>query len=269
MRVHVTDLLSPYLGLPVRQWRQEVVNITPPPPPDPNRKNDMWAVELPHGMPKDSQLLPTHTQELLRAARSGRLYKRPAPTEDEETEVDPTVTEKVEKKEEDASTMGFQIKVWKQVARNAEGPTVSYLAKRRKGTITLSSNFAAGPAPGPTITKATVRRIDAAGNPYTQEVTLNEGQPVDGEIISTTVVAIANPNPNADSGAATPVRKRPPPPKRKPKGPGRGRRKKLPLPLTTHPDAANPAGPGPMQGVRMDGVEVSVDYVISAHYMSF
>ncbi|KAI3327410.1 hypothetical protein HD806DRAFT_392791 [Xylariaceae sp. AK1471] len=246
-------------GLPVRQWRQEWVNITPPPPPDLTRKNDIWAIELPHGMPKDSQLLPTHTQELLRAARSGRLYKRPAPAEEEEAEVDPPVTEKTEKKEEDPSTKGFQIKIWKQVARNAEGPTVSHLAKRRKGTITLSSDLPAGAAPGPTITKATVRRIDAAGNPYTQEVTLSEGQPVDGEIISTTVVAIPNPNLNGDASAsATPVRKRPPPPKRKPKGPGRGRKKKiLPLPVSTHPDAANPSGTGLMQGVRVDGTEGS------------
>jgi hypothetical protein len=215
-------------------------------------------------MPKDSQLLPSHTQELLRAARSGRLYKRPAPAEEEEAEVDPAVNEKAEKKEEDPSTKGFQIKVWKQVARNAEGPTVSYLAKRRKGTITLSSDLPAGPATGPTITKATVRRIDAAGNPYTQEVTLSEGQPVDGEIISTTVVAV--PGASMDGGAsasATPVRKRPPPPKRKPKGPGRGRKKKiLPLPLTAHPDTANNSGTGLMQGVQMHRTEVSICFRI-------
>ncbi|KAI8632673.1 hypothetical protein F5Y19DRAFT_327011 [Xylariaceae sp. FL1651] len=244
-------------GLPVRQWRQEWVNITPPPPVDLTRKNDIWAIELPHGMPKDSQLLPTHTQELLRAARSGRLYKRPAPVEEEETEVDPAVPEKAEKKEEDPSTKGFQIKIWKQVARNAEGPTVSYLAKRRKGTVTLSSDVPTGAAPGPTITKATVRRIDAAGNPYTQEVTLNEGQPVDGEIISTTVVSAPNPSTHGDvSASATPVRRRPPPPKRKPKGPGRGRKKKLPLPASAaRPEASNGTATGLMQGVKLEGAE--------------
>ncbi|KAI1427212.1 hypothetical protein F5Y12DRAFT_178075 [Xylaria sp. FL1777] len=242
-------------GLPTRQWRQEWVNITPPPPPDPTRKNDMWAIELPHGMPKDSQLLPNHTQELLRAARSGRLYKRPAPVEEEEAEADPAVTEKNEKKEEDPSTKGFQIKIWKQVPRNAEGPTVSYLAKRRKGTVTLSSDLPAGAAPGPTITKATVRRIDAAGNPYTQEVTLNEGQPVDGEIISTTVVAAPVPSVSVEA-SVTPVRRRPPPPKRKPKGPGRGRRKKIPLPANTHPNATKPAPTGLVSGVQIDGTQV-------------
>ncbi|KAI2632970.1 hypothetical protein GGS21DRAFT_522126 [Xylaria nigripes] len=240
-------------GLPLRQWRQEWVIVTPPPPPDPSHKNDIWAIELPHGMPKDSHLLPAHTQDLLRAARSGRLYKRPAPAEEEEAEPDPAISEKAEKKEEDLSSKGFRIKVWKQVPRSAEGPTISHLAKRRKGTVTLSSSLPAGAAPGPTITKATVRRIDAAGNPYTQEVTLSEGQPVDGEIISTTVVAAPNPSLSRDTSAAvTPVRRRPPPPKRKPRGPGRGRRRKLPLPAHTHSNVANPATTGLAQGVRMD-----------------
>ncbi|KAI1803664.1 hypothetical protein F4811DRAFT_523706 [Daldinia bambusicola] len=226
-------------GLPVRQWRQDWVKIVPPPAAEATQKNDIWAIELPHGMPKDSHLLPTHTQELLRAARSGRLYKRPAPAEEEEVDPDAALAEKPEKKE-DPSIKGYQVKVWKQVARNAEGPAVSHLAKRRKGLITLSSSIPAGPSSGPTIMKATVRRIDAAGNPYTQEITLNEGQPIDGEIISTTVVPAPSTAANGETSvAATPVRRRPPPPKRKPKGPGRGRKKKLPLPANTRPEPAN------------------------------
>ncbi|KAJ3568013.1 hypothetical protein NPX13_g6563 [Xylaria arbuscula] len=245
------------IGLPVSQYRREWVNITPPPPPDLTRKNDIWAHELPHGMPKDSHLLPQHSQELLMAARSGRLWKRPAPAEEEETEADPTVTEKGDKKEEDPSTKGYRVKVWKRVPRNLEAPNVSYLGKRRKGTVTLSSSLPAGAAPGPTITKATVRRIDAAGNPYTQEVTLNEGQPVDGEIISTTVVAAPPPN-VAVEASVTPVRRRPPPPKRKPKGPGRGRKKKLPLPATMHPNAVKPAPAGLVPGTTpVDGAQIS------------
>ncbi|KAI1258895.1 hypothetical protein F5Y18DRAFT_411755 [Xylariaceae sp. FL1019] len=211
-------------------------------------------------MPKDSNLLPAHTQELLRAARSGRLYKRPAPAEEEEPEVDALQAEKSDKKEEDSSTKGFQIKVWKQVARNAEGSTVSHLAKRRKGIITLSSDLPAGAPAGPTVTKATVRRVDAAGNPYTQEITLNEGQPVDGEIISTTVVAAPAPNLTGDvSASATPVRKRPPPPKRKPKGPGRGRRKKMipTLPLNPNAGPSAAAAAGAVQGVKIEGAQVA------------
>ncbi|OTA58612.1 hypothetical protein K449DRAFT_385593 [Hypoxylon sp. EC38] len=245
-------------GLPVRQWRQEWVRIAPPPPADTTQKNDIWAIELPHGMPKDSHLLPTHTQELLRAARSGRLYKRPPPVEEEEVDADAALAEKPEKKEEDPSTKGYQVKVWKQVARNAEGPTISHLAKRRKGVITLSSNLPVGATSGHTITKATVRRIDAAGNPYTQEITLTEGQHVDGEIISTTVVPAPNPAANADASvAATPVRRRPPPPKRKPKGPGRGRKKKLPLPASTQSNATNTALDAASSGIKQNNPETS------------
>ncbi|KAI0476113.1 hypothetical protein GGR56DRAFT_455003 [Xylariaceae sp. FL0804] len=245
-------------GLPVRQWRQEWVNVVPPPPPETTQKNDIWAIELPHGMPKDSQLLPAHTQELLRAARSGRLYKRPAPTEEDDADADAALAEKSDKKEEDPTTKGYQVKVWKQVPRNAEGATISHLAKRRKGTVTLSSDLPAGNTSVSTVTKATVRRIDAAGNPYTQEVTLQEGQAVEGEIISTTIVAA----PNAaaplghTSATTTPQRRRPPPPKRKPKGPGRGRKKKLPLPLPlpARSDAAANGVTRAPDGVRFEGV---------------
>lgn len=210
-------------------------------------------------MPKDSQLLPQHTQELLRAARSGRLYKRPAPVEEEDADVD-AAPEKAEKKEEDQSTKGFMVKAWKQIPRNSEGSTVSHLAKRRKNTVTLSSSLPAGLTSGPTVTKATVRRVDAAGNPYTQEVTLAEGQPVDGEIISTTVVPAPNTNVNPDGTAApTPVKRRPPPPKRKPKGPGRGRKKKLPLPASTRPEPSGVPGAVPADGPKPEtaGADVS------------
>ncbi|RYP63351.1 hypothetical protein DL770_009409 [Monosporascus sp. CRB-9-2] len=243
-------------GLPVRQWRQEWVSIVPPPPPDTTQKNDIWAIELPHGMPKDANLLPQHTQDLLRAARSGRLYKRPLPAEEEEADVDAALPEKPEKKEEEPSTKGFQVKVWKQVPRNAEGPTVSHLAKRRKGTVTVSSNLPV--ASGPIVTKATVRRIDAAGNAYVQEITLQEGQPVDGEIISTTIVPATNTGANVEgSVAATPVRRRPPPPKRKAKGPGRGRRKKLPLPLNARPDGSAPAANGDINGDKPEDIRTA------------
>lgn len=211
-------------------------------------------------MPKDSNLLPQHTQELLRAARSGRLYKRPAPVEEEDADVD-AAPEKTEKKEEDQSTKGFMIRAWKQIPRNAEGSTVSHLAKRRKNTVTLSSSLPAGLAAGPTVTKATVRRVDAAGNPYTQEVTLAEGQSVDGEIISTTVVPAPNTNVNPDGTAApTPVKRRPPPPKRKPKGPGRGRKKKLPVPSSTRPEPSGLPGAAPVEGPKPENAGADVSH---------
>lgn len=193
--------------------------------------NDRWAHELPWGMPKDWNLLPPHSQELLRAARSGRLYKRPAPPEEEENAENPedkaASGEKQEKKEEPVVN-GVMVKIWRPVPRNVESATVSHLAKRHKSTVTLSSMAVAIQTAGATITRATIRKIDAAGNPYEQTITLTEGQHVDGEIISTSVV----PAPTAANGDArlqqpAPVRRKPPPPRRKAKGPGRGRKKKL------------------------------------------
>ncbi|KAH0524456.1 hypothetical protein TsFJ059_006962 [Trichoderma semiorbis] len=235
-------------GLPVRQWRHEWVNVAPPVQQEQQQQNDIWAIELIHGMPKDATLLPPHTQELLRAARSGRLYKRPHPSEDDEADGETAIQDKPEKKEEDASAQGYQIRIWKQLPKNVEAPGISHLAKRRKNIVTIASRTVEEKVQGPTVTRATVRRMDAAGNPYTEEVTLSEGQRVEGEVIATRVEAIAAPQQNAF--AAPPpssVRRRPPPPKRKAKaGPGRGK-KKIKQPLSTEPQtvgAAPVAGAG-------------------------
>ncbi|KAK4155155.1 hypothetical protein C8A00DRAFT_42209 [Chaetomidium leptoderma] len=248
-------------GLPVRQWRQEWVSVAPSQQQETTQQGDLWARELFYGMPRESHLLPPHSQELLRAARSGRLYKRPAPTEEEEPDADVDIV-KGEKKDWEPPSDGYMVKLWKQVPRNAENPTTSHLAKRHKNTVTLASRAIVAPhIAGPTVTRATVRRIDAAGNPYEQTVTLTDGQQVKGEIISTTVV----PAPSAAKGdlplqQAAPVRRRPPPPKRKAKGAGRGRKKgKLPLPLpatrsqATTADGAPPINP---EAVGPDGIKI-------------
>jgi hypothetical protein len=221
-------------GLPVRNWRREVVAIAPPPILEITSQKDKWDVELPWGMPKDSHLLPQHSQDLLRAARSGRLYKKRPTFDDEEVDADAVHPEKPEKKEEESKDTAFSVKTWKQVPRHLEGPEIEYLAKRRKG---LSGAIVKMGAAVPTMTKARVRRTDAAGNTYIEEVLLAEGEAVEGEVLSQTVI----PNPLLAGTAAdvlaqaTPPRRRPPPPKRKAKGPGRGRRRKLPLPPTSVP----------------------------------
>ncbi|AEO65064.1 uncharacterized protein THITE_2111648 [Thermothielavioides terrestris NRRL 8126] len=248
-------------GLPVRQWRQEWVTIAPSLPQEMTQQGDRWAVELPYGMPRESHLLPPHSQELLRAARSGRLYKRPAPAEEEEGDPELDAV-KGEKRDWEPPSEGYMVKIWKQVPRNAESPTISHLAKRHKNTVTLASKAAAAPLPtGPTVIRATVRRIDAAGNPYEQTVTISEGQHVDGEIISSTVV----PASSAVQGELplkqpTPSRRRPPPPKRKAKGLGRGRKKgRLPLPLPatrSQAPAADGAAPIKAEGVGSDGIKI-------------
>jgi hypothetical protein len=237
------------------------VNITPPPAAETIRRNDRWAIELPYGMPKDWHLLPPHSQELLRASRSGYLYKRPAPEEEETAETEANAADKqAEKKEEVPTPAGFTVKVWRQIPRNIEGASISHLAKRHKHTVTLPSKASMVQISGPTITRATVRRIDAAGNPYEQTITLGDGQQVDGEIISTTVV----PAPVASAGGdlltqqPTPVRRRPPPPKRKPKGPGRGRKKgRLPLPTTQSSQDGGVDGAG---DAKPEGSEAEVSY---------
>lgn len=206
------------------------MTVAPPPAQENNAsQNDIWAVELPYGMPKDSHLLPQHSQDLLRAARSGKIYKRPAPAEEEEADPEVIPGDKPEKKEEDTKDRGFAAKAWKQIPRHLEGADIEYLAKRRKGLVTASSKPA---APVPTVIKTTVKRTDAAGNEYTQDVVVPHGQQVDGEVIAQVVIpdpSAAPADPNA--GQPTPQRKKPIN-RKKTKGPGRGRKKKHSAPTS-------------------------------------
>lgn len=220
----------------MRQWRHDWVNVAPPPQQEQQQQNDIWSIDVIHGMPKDSHLLPTHSQELLLAARSGRLYKRPAPVEEEEADPE-AIPEKPEKKEEDDSAKGYSIKLWKQIPRNVEAPAVSHLAKRRKNTVTIASKTIEDK---PTVTRVTVRKVDAAGNPYTEEVVLGEGRQVEGEIISTRIEAAPALIAQAPVAAPQNARKRPNPPKRKSRaGPGRGKKRgRIPLLGAGQPVAA-------------------------------
>ena len=220
-------------GLPVRNWRRDLVTIAPPPVHEISTQKDKWDVELPWGMPKDSHLLPQHSQDLLRVARSGRLYVRRPPVEEEEVDAEAALGDKPEKKEEDPKEKGFSVKTWKLVPKHQEGPEIEFLAKRRKGLTGTAVKAAV--ATGPTITKARVRRTDAAGNTYVEDVVVAEGQALEGELISQTVVADPKPAVDGITTQPTPPRRRPPPPKRKAKGPGRGRKRKLPLAPTSVP----------------------------------
>jgi hypothetical protein len=206
-------------------------------------------------MPKDSHLLPQHSQDLLRAARSGRIYKRPAPPEEEDA--DPEVIEKQEKKDDDSKETGFSARAWKQIPRQQEGPDLEYLAKRRKGLITYSKPL----PPVPTVVKTTVRRTDAAGNQYTQDVVVPHGQQVDGEVVAQTVIPDPSlaPVPEAFSVQPTPPKRNRPIQKKRPKGPGRGRKKKI-LPPTSVPqaipvDGVIPSGGNAPTVVGPDGIK--------------
>ncbi|THV54951.1 hypothetical protein BGAL_0017g00460 [Botrytis galanthina] len=225
-------------GIPVRQWRREFVTVAPPPPQESNAsQNDIWAKELPWGMPKDSHLLPQHSQDLLRAARSGKIYKRPTPMDEEEQDLEAVLGDKPDKKEEETRDSGFTARAWKQIPGHQNASDMDFLAKRRKG---LGSTIPK-PAPVPTVVQTTVRRTDAAGNEYLEKVIVPHGQTVVGDVVSQTTI----PDPNAIEG--TPFRRKGPVGKKGKRGPGRGRKKILPTstpnvtsePLGQNGDAAN------------------------------
>ena len=241
--------MSSLLGLPVRHWRETVVNLSaaPPEPEQSTKKRpSIWDEELPYGMPSDTHLLPPHSQSLLRTARAGHFHKRLHTNDSDEDER----AESISGDEDQPTKNTILARSWRQTSHMVpDSESGSYLAKRHKGTITLPSKFAAMPATGVAMTRVTVRRIDAAGNPYTQEVTLAEGEKVDGEIISTSVVIVTQPTPATVTSTLSNTsnhRRRPPPPKKK-KGPGRGRRKKI---LESDAQAANANGDATAQQVQ-------------------
>ena len=246
-------------GLPVRHWRRDFVTVAPPPPSQdsPASQNDVWAVELPYGMPKDSHLLPQHSQDLLRAARSGRIYKRPAPPEEEEVDADAILGDKTDKKEDDPKNTGFTARAWKLIPRHLEGLDVEYLAKRRKGIVTVTKKSASN-AP-PVMTKATVKRMDAAGNEYVQDIVVPQGQPVDGEVLSQRVIKEPN-SATLGDGSLIPSKRKLPPPRKKSKGTGKSKKKKV-----EHSKASQLGGaPDSVPGMVMDH-HVCLQYVFFRH----
>jgi hypothetical protein len=229
-------------GLPIRQWR--VVDAVIGPPTQAQQVTDKSPFpELP--MPRDSHLLPDHSQQLLRAARAGRTSKPPPSAAEEEKE---NAEDEDEKKD---TFKGFTLKRYTKVPRHLEEPEPEFLAKRRKGLPSLYSMVGINGSATTTTTmrKTKVKKVDAEGNTQIYEVLVPEGQSVEGEVIEgdvgTTEVAVA---PTALPGTVvegvgvvnqdglvvagdlvqnTPPKRRPPPPKRKPKhrGPGRGKKK--------------------------------------------
>ena len=195
--------------------------------------------ELP--MPRDSHMLPEHSQQLLRAARSGRTTKPPAAPEDDENEL------KDEETEHKEVSVGFTVKKYVKIARHNEAPEPEYLAKRRKG---LPSQYINGQVQAP-LRETKVKKLDAEGNIAVYKVLAPEGQAVEGEVAPTDAAievapVIAAPGTVVEGvGVAnaegivvandilqqTPPRRRPPPPKKKKSkhihrpGPGRGRKK--------------------------------------------
>lgn len=191
-------------------------------------------------MPRDSQLLSSMSQALLKAARSAEVTKKAPPQ--------PLLEDDKENAEDDEPAgdfdSAFSAKRWLAVPRHLEGPEPEFLAKRRKGlpsAYTGSIGQVNGAMP---MRKTKVRKFDADGNASVLEVLVPEGQTVDGEVVEEETDVTQAPAPGTvvegvgvanaegvivagDQMLPTPPRRRPPPPKRKAKGPGRGRKKKV------------------------------------------
>jgi len=161
-------------GLPIRQWRQVESHIGPPQGQLPLAGKSIWP-ELP--MPRDSHMLPEVSQQLLRAARAGRLYKAPTPPhEDEEKE---NAGEDDEAKQ---TSRGFTVRKWNQVPRHLEEPEMEYLAKRRKGLPSTHSSLEGASTQASAVRKTMVKRYDTEGNAHIYPVLAPEGQKIEGEI---------------------------------------------------------------------------------------
>ncbi|KAF7564627.1 MCPVI domain containing protein [Pyrenophora tritici-repentis] len=223
-------------GLPITQYREAEITIEPHSVDAKPLDKDAWP-ELP--MPRDSHMLPEHSQQILRAARSGRVYKPPAPPEDDNEMKD-------EEEESKEIRTGFTIKKYVKVPRHLEVSEPEYLAKRRKG---LPSPYVQPTqvVAQPVLRETKVKKLDAEGNVSVYKVLVPEGQVVEGEVQPTDAaleVAPATAVPGTivegvgvvnaegvivanDIMQQTPPRRRPPPPKKKNKrgGPGRGRKR--------------------------------------------
>ncbi|KAL5390973.1 hypothetical protein DPSP01_001470 [Paraphaeosphaeria sporulosa] len=222
-------------GLPINQYREVEITIGPNTTEIKQLDQDDWPA-LP--MPRDSHLLPEHSQQILARARAPRIYKPPAPVEEDKEIMD-------EEEEHKEVRQGFTVKKWMKVPRHLEESEPEYLAKRRKGLPSQYVNGAAMIQPTP-MRETKVKKTDAEGNVNVYKVLVPEGQAVEGEVQPTDAVTdAAIPAPgtvvegvgvvNAEGVVVandllqqTPPRRRPPPPKKKKKsGPGRGKKKVL------------------------------------------
>ncbi|KAF2440720.1 hypothetical protein P171DRAFT_395380 [Karstenula rhodostoma CBS 690.94] len=222
-------------GLPINQYREVEITIGPNTTESKQLGQDDWPA-LP--MPRDSHLLPEHSQQILARARTPHIYKPPAPVEEDKEIMD-------EEEEHKEVRQGFTVKKWAKVPRHLEEPEPEYLAKRRKGLPSQYVNGTAVIQPTP-MRETKVKKTDAEGNVNVYKVLVPEGQAVEGEVQPTDAITdAAIPAPgtvvegvgvvNAEGVVVandllqqTPPRRRPPPPKKKKKsGPGRGKKKVL------------------------------------------
>ncbi|PGH00173.1 hypothetical protein AJ80_09227 [Polytolypa hystricis UAMH7299] len=248
-------------GLPVRRWsrQSQVISQTPKydVPDGDGSGSQNNPPELP--MPRDSHLLTPMSRALLRAARSGCKYIRPATKEVEDEEKE--VREGEDVASAPPSERTFTAGKWSMVPRHLEPPEAEFLAKRRPGLPSLygATTSAAGEQAAnnpPPMRKTKFKKVDpATGNVSIYEAWVPEGHEVEGEIKSDTAVAAESATGAVVAAAPAPgtviegvgvvdkegvvvaepealmvaaiTKKRLPPPKRKAKGVGKGRPKKV------------------------------------------
>lgn len=225
-------------GLPISQYKEVEITIGPNSTESKTVDKDAWPMPP---MPRDSHMLPEHSQQILFAARSGRIYKPAAPPEEDKETMD-------EEEEHKEVRQGFTVKKWIKVPRHLEASEPEYLAKRRKGLPSQYAQTSTVVVQPPPMRETKVKKTDAEGNVNVYKVLVPEGQVVEGEVqpseaipepapitaapgtvvegvgvVNAAGVVVAN-----DVHQHTPSRRRPPPPKKKKKsGPGRGKKKVL------------------------------------------
>ncbi|KAF2741372.1 hypothetical protein EJ04DRAFT_423092, partial [Polyplosphaeria fusca] len=224
-------------GLPINQYREVEVTLGLNQSEDKQADKDHWP-ELP--LPRDFHMLPEHSQQLLRAARRGRVFKPPVPQEEDRENLD-------DEEEQKDVQKGFSVKKYIKIARHLEDAEPEYLAKRRKGLPSqyVPVNGVATLQQAP-LRETKVKKLDAEGNVTVYKALVPEGQTVEGEVQPTDIIAEAAPVAAApgtivegvgivnaegvvvpaDLAQQTPPRRKPPPPKKKKnRGPGRGHKK--------------------------------------------
>lgn len=204
-------------------------------------------------MPKDSNLLPLWSQQLLRAARAGRSRSK---TDDGEVRSE-EVLEVGEEAEEtrnggrEAVRSGFVCRKWVQVPGYEDTAEFDHLAKRRKGLSPKAGFSNLGLAATEQLRETKVKKVDEEGRVNVYKVLVPQGQTVEGEVAGDEAAAIASASVAAAPGTVvegvgtvnqdgvvvhttaanvllqpTPPRRKPPPPKRKKaKGLGRSHKK--------------------------------------------
>jgi hypothetical protein len=120
-------------GLPIRQWKQVEAQIGPPPVIE-TIPGQAYFPE--HPMPRDSHLLPEHSQHLLRLARAP-IAPKPSTPQNEDEEKD----KKLDDDRTKDTNRGIALPKWSQVPRHLEEPEVEYLAKRRPGLPPVHTGY--------------------------------------------------------------------------------------------------------------------------------